>query len=344
MKREEADRFTRNLDWNLLRTFIAIVQQGGITAAANRLLLKQPTVSTALKRLEEQVGRKLIDRRPGGRFAVTDAGDLLYREALEVQGSISRLAVVMREVREEIRGHVTIGMASHVVFPILDRALADFSGAHPAVTYAIDVSTSEEVINWVLEKRASFGVCLVHRRHPKIAYEPLFREHFGFFCGPTHRFFGRDDLTLADLEGEPSVSFRTDALHDALRPIALLRASLQMDDTIRGTSSHLEEVRRLIISGVGIGPLPIHVMARDVADGLLWRLPPYDNPPAIDIHLAWNPVTRMNRAESGLLSLLKERAAALPFDQRTYPTAATDQGAGRASTGVGDYPVSDSNP
>ncbi len=318
MKREDAEKFTRNLDWNLLRTFIAIVQEQGITAAANRLLLKQPTVSTALKRLEGHVGRRLIDRG-GGRFAVTAAGDLLYREALEVQGSIGRLAVVMREVREEISGHVSIGMASHVVFPILDRVLGDFSRAHPAVSFTVDVSTSGEVVRWLLEKHTSMGICLVHRRHPKLTYEPLFREHFGFFCGPSHRFFGRDDLVLADLEGEPSVSFRTDALHDALRPVALLRAGLRMDDTIRATSSHLEEIRRLIIAGVGIGPLPIHVMARDVADGLLWRLPPYDDPPAIDIHLVWNPATHLNRAEDGLLTLLRNEAAAVPFAERTYP-------------------------
>lgn len=331
LRREEAERFTRNLDWNLLRTFIAIVQEGGITAAANRLLLKQPTVSTALKRLEGHVGKRLIDRG-GGRFSVTAAGDLLYREAVEVQGSIGRLAVVMRDVREEISGHVTIGMASHVVFPILDHVLGEFSRAHPAVSYAVDVSTSGEVVRWLLEKHTSMGICLVHRRHPKLAYEPLFREHFGFFCGPSHRFFGRRDLELSDLEGEASVSFRTDALQDALRPVALLRAELRMDDTIRGTSSHLEEVRRMIVAGVGIGPLPIHVMARDVADGLLWRLPPYDDPPAIDIHLVWNPVTRLNRAEEGLLSMLRERAAAVPFEDRTYPPAiprggpAPDQG------------------
>lgn len=318
MLKMSGERLARNLDWNLLRTFIAIVEEGGITAAANKLLLKQPSVSNALKRLEGHLGRKLVDRGPG-HFRITPAGELLYREAQEMYGSISRLAVVLRDVKDEITGHVTIGLASHVVFPVLDEVLAEYSATHPRVTYAMDVSTSAEVVRWVLEKRASLGICLIHKKNPKLEYQQLFREHFGFFCGPQHRFFGRKDLSLADLEGEHSVSFKTDALQDALRPVALLRAQVRMDDTIRGTSSNLEEVRRMIIAGVGIGPLPLHVMARELEEGMLWQLPPYTDLPAIDIYAVWNPAARLNRAEQGFLDLLRERVSAIPEAQRTFP-------------------------
>ncbi len=317
-KQDSGEQFARQLDWNLLRTFIAIVQEGGITAAANRLLLKQPTVSNALMRLESRIGRRLIDRGPG-HFRVTEAGETLYREALEIYGSVARLAVVMRDIHEEIQGHVAIALASHVVFPIFDEVLADFSRAHPKATFSTDISTSADIVRWVLEKRASFGLCLVHKQHPKLDYEPMFREHFGFFCGPGHRLFGREGLSLSDLEGEPSVSFGTDQLQDALRPVAVLRAQVNLDHTIRATSSHLEEVRRFITAGLGIGPLPIHVMARDVADGLLFRLPPYDDPPAIDIYLVTNPTARLNRAEAGFLAALRARRAQALESERVFP-------------------------
>lgn len=318
LRSDEGERLARQLDWNLLRTFIAIVQEGGITAAANRLLLKQPTVSNALKRLEDRLGKRLIDRGPG-HFRVTDAGQTLYREAIEIHGTVARLTVAVRDIEDAIRGHISIGMASHVLFPPLDETLRDLSRDHPHVSFDVNVATSAEVVTWVTEKRASVGICLVHERHPKLSYFHLYREHFGFFCGPAHPLFGRSDLTLPDLKGEPSVSFGTDRLHDALRPVALLRASIGLDDTIRATSPHLEEVRRLITAGVGIGPLPIHVVARDVADGLLWQLPPYDDPPAIDIYLVTNPTTRMNRAETTFIDLLTEKVNALPLDVRTYP-------------------------
>lgn len=53
----QAERLARELDWNLLRTFIVLAQSGSVTRAADKLRLKQPTVSSALKRLEDRLGR-----------------------------------------------------------------------------------------------------------------------------------------------------------------------------------------------------------------------------------------------------------------------------------------------
>lgn len=314
----DTERLARTLDWNLLRTFVVIVDEGGITAAARRLLLRQPSVTNALKRLEDQLGRRLIERG-GGRFALTEAGRLLYDECVEIYGNVWRLATILRDVREEVSGHVTIAMASHVVCPPFDAALSDFHRRHPQATLSIEVATSAAVVQAVLQKQASFGVALVHRRLAPLRYRQVFREHFGFFCGPGHRLFGRRGLSLADLREESFVSFKTDRLTDALRPVALLRAQEAIEDRIVGTSSHLEEVRRLIIAGLGIGPLPIHVVERDVADGLLWRLPPYETPPAIDIFLVSHPRAQLNRAERALIMILEEHLDALPIEDRTYP-------------------------
>ena len=56
------DLIRRQFDWNLLHTFTVIVEERSITGAANRLFLRQPSVSNALKRLEDQIGARLIDR------------------------------------------------------------------------------------------------------------------------------------------------------------------------------------------------------------------------------------------------------------------------------------------
>jgi DNA-binding transcriptional LysR family regulator len=315
-----APRTAWQLDWNLLRTFMVIVQEKGVTAAADRLLLKQPTVSNALKRLETTLGRRLIDRGPG-HFRVTEAGELLYQECVEIFGSVARLSVLMREVTDEVTGHVTIAVASHVVCPLFDEVLAEFHSRHPKATMSIEVATSVVVIDHVLRKQATLGICLVHRQLPQLEYRRLFREHFGFFCGPRHRLFGRAGLALSDLKGETSVSFKTDRLSDALRPVALIRAAAQLEDRVVGLSSHLEEVRRMIVAGLGIGPLPIHVVERDIADGLLWRLPPYDDPPAIDIYVVHNPRAHLNRAERSLRDALLEAIDTTPIAARTYPSS-----------------------
>lgn len=313
----QPERLVRDLDWNLLRTFVVLARSGSVTEAAERLRLKQPTVSSALKRLEDRLGKKLINRKPG-HFELTEPGQLLLKEAVEIQGAILRLGTIMRDVSDQVRGHVEIAMASHVVSPLFDQALAQFHQQNPAATFSINISASKDALEAVMARRASFAVCLVRNRNPKLEYSRLFREFFGLYCGPPHPLFGRSDLTKADLAGQSSVSFVTDRLEDALRPVTLMRAAADLEDRVVGTSANLEEVRRMIIAGLGIGPLPVHVVRRDVEDGMLWQLPPHDNLPEIDVHVVWNPKARLNRAEKAMLDLLLARIKETPIEERTY--------------------------
>lgn len=311
------EKLARDLDWNLLRTFLVLAQSRSVTDAADRLGLKQPSVSSALKRLEDRLEKRLIDRRPG-RFELTAAGRLLASEATDIHGAILRLGTVMRDVEDEVRGHVSIAMASHVVCPIFDSTLTEIHASSPRATLSIEIMASREAIAAVTARRASFAVCLVNEHRPGLEYRRLFREHFGLFCGPAHPLFGRRGLKTADLAGQSSVSFVTDQMNDALRAVTVMRAEARLDERIVGTSANLEEVRRMIIAGLGIGPLPLHVVAEDVEMGRLWWLPPYDAPPAIDVHVAWNPRTRMNRAEAMTLDILLKRIEATPMEERIY--------------------------
>lgn len=314
---ESAEKLARDMDWNLLRTFVVLAKSRSVTEAAEKMRLKQPTVSSALKRLEDRLGKRLIDRSPGN-FRLTKAGELLEKEAIEIHGAILRLNTLMRETVDEVRGHVQIAMASHVLSPLFDNTLTEFHKAHPHGTLSIDITASRYAIEKVMARRASIAVCLVKDRSPALKYKRLFREYFGLFCGPSHPLFGLTGLKKTDLAGHSTVSFVTDQMSDALRQVTLMRADADLEDRVVGTSANLEEVRRLIIAGLGIGPLPIHVVKRDIEDGHLWRLPPFENPPAVDVYVIWNPKARLNRAEQAFLDLLLAQIEKTPITERTY--------------------------
>ncbi|MDT8321582.1 MAG: LysR family transcriptional regulator [Xanthomonadales bacterium] len=305
------------LDWNLLRTFIVIVQEKSITAAAGRLGLKQPTVSNALKRLERAVGTRLIDRGPRS-FEVTAAGQALYRESRGIFGSVNRLGSALEEAEGEVLGTVELAVATHVTSPLLNDSLSRFNELYPAACMSITVDSSREVIDSVLQKRAALGICLVDEQLPELCYTRLYTGHFGFFCGPRHRLFGKTGLSLDDLAGERSVSFSADRVNDMLRAVAVMRAEAQLDPNLTGVSSSLEEIKRMVVAGLGIGALPIHVVERDVQNGLLFRLPPYDDLPAVDIWVVRHPGATLNRAEQEFIRLLDERIESTPWDERVY--------------------------
>jgi DNA-binding transcriptional LysR family regulator len=77
----------------------------------------------------------------------------------------------------------------------------------------------------------------------------------------------------------------------------------------------------MIEAGIGIGPLPLHVVARDLAEGRLWQLPPYRGLPQVDVHLCHAPGLRRNPAEAELLARLQAAIAATPLAQRIYGAA-----------------------
>lgn len=311
------ERLVADLDWNLLFTFLVIAESQSISEAAVRLGRKQPTVSAALKRLESALGRRLIDRAPG-QFRLTEAGEVLRGQAEEINAQMLRMATVMREITDEVSGRVTIAVASHVICPLFDETLTAFHQRHPRASVAISVRSSRDTISAVASGRASLAICIVRERSPKLEYLRLYREFFGLFCGPPHPLFARDDVQLSDMSGLPMVSFDTDHIQDVLRPVTLLRLEADLGQHIAGVSSALEEVRRMILTGMGYGPLPLHVAAPDVEAGRLRQLPPLKSLPTVDVDVVWNPRATMNRAEAAFLDMLRTRIAATPIEQRTY--------------------------
>ena len=78
------------LDLSLLRTFLAVHRSGSFTAAARVLGLSQPTVTTQIRSLEQQLGRELFERRPRGAVPTSVADEL----ATQVAAPIDALAAV----------------------------------------------------------------------------------------------------------------------------------------------------------------------------------------------------------------------------------------------------------
>ncbi|MFT6676006.1 MAG: DNA-binding transcriptional LysR family regulator [Sulfitobacter sp.] len=311
------EKFVSQLDWNLLRTFVVLVEEGSFTRAAHRLLRGQSSVSLALQRLEAELNCRLIERGRGS-FRLTAAGSILYSECIDIYGGVSRLKDITTTATKEISGEISIHLASHVITPLLDRLLTQTNVMYPKVTFSIKTATSATVTAAVHDRSASFGICLVNRPLPDLTYDVFYREFFGFYCGPPHDLFGQTGLTMQDLRNRDIVSFDTDDLNDALRPVALLRKQWDLMHRVVGRSSQLEEVRRMIQCGLGIGSLPIHVVERDVRDGLLWRLPPYKDPPEVDIFLVRNPKKNLNRAEQFFVDHLLALIRDIPIKQRTY--------------------------
>src|SRR5687767_3310972 len=100
-------KFASRVDWNLMRTFVDIVRAGGIGAAARQLNRQQPSISAALKRLEEQVGTTLLHRSATG-VEVTEAGKAILALCEDMLESARLMPHQVAQATKRVEGIVRI--------------------------------------------------------------------------------------------------------------------------------------------------------------------------------------------------------------------------------------------
>ncbi|WP_186102203.1 LysR family transcriptional regulator [Burkholderia gladioli] len=313
--RADFTRFLNDrLDWNLLRTYLVIMQERSLSRAAARLHVTQPAVSQALKRLEEALEHRLIERR-GPYFAPTAAGDAVYRIASDLYGTISRLDSELDD-RADITGAIRLLSISRIESPVYDEFLAEFHRTHPRIDLQIEVMRSSDIISSLLQKTATAGLGLCRTPHDKLEMRPFLRQRYAIFCGRHHRLFGKSSLSMDDLLAENFVSFTSDQLGDSLSPLTVFRDQRGFTGRIVASSPSLDEVRRLIFSGYGIGCLPEHIVRDDLAQQRLWRLPPDEGLVDVDVHLLWHRERKMNAADLAFLESLERHMRRYSFAER----------------------------
>lgn len=289
------------LDWSLLRTFLFIGQERSISKAAARLFITQSAVSQALKRLEEQLGCTLILRR-GQRFDLTGAGEEILRIAADIYGNVSRIDAALGENRDALVGKVRVLSVSRVESAAYDNFLGDFHRRFPRVEIEVDVMRSADILSALQQRTATLGLGLCRHPPPRVERRRLVPQRYAFFCGRPHRYFGVNGLTVEDLRGEPFVSFTSDQMGGNLSPLAIFRDQQGLEGRVVASSSSVDEVRRLVCAGFGIGCLPEHLVADDMACSMLWRLPPEGGVADADIYLLWNCEQKMTSAETAFLN------------------------------------------
>ncbi len=144
-------------DWALVRSFLAVLDAGSVTAAARRSGATQPTLSRHVAELEAQLGVPLFERTgrgvtpTGAALAIAEAARRMQDAALALAGGLARS-------RSETRGVVRVTTSQVAATWLLPRVLARFQRAHPAIE--IELVASNELTN-LLRREADIAVRMV---------------------------------------------------------------------------------------------------------------------------------------------------------------------------------------
>lgn len=295
--------FPARLDWNLLHTFLVVVQEGSMTRAAQKLSRTQPAISQAIRRLEDATGTSLLRRGRDG-LVPTAAGRILLEQARAVYATVSRIPVALDGASDDVAGKIRIVTIDGVVSGTLDRILRAFFERHSAVDLEIEVSTTAAIIGAVERGTCTFGIT-GGSIPDHLKSRLLLSETYGLYCGRQHALAGQTEVSPSILRQQPFIGFPADILGGPhMTEVTALRARMSIGQRVRGQSGVVNEVRRMIECGLGIGLLPVHLAAPSVAAGSLWRLPPYEDCPQAPIYLVRNPAIELSSAETALLARL----------------------------------------
>lgn len=299
--------FASRVDWNLLRMFVEIVRAGGIGAAGRRLNRHQPSISAALKRLEDQAGVQLLHRSAAG-VTVTAAGKALLLICQDMFEAARMAPHQIAQAVKQVEGLVRIQMISSIISPDFDEAIASFHRRYPAIQIELRVSPWRDVLDALERGEVELGIGYDSGVRAGLSYEPLLTEVQQLYCSRYHPLFGRKISRLGDLRDEGFVLTGDDELEIITR----LRQRYGLGTRISGQAQDIPEALRLITLGVGIGFLPVLAAKRACDDEKIWPLLVWTARPSYDIYLLARAEPARDTATQLFLHEINRRLKANP--------------------------------
>jgi DNA-binding transcriptional LysR family regulator len=182
----------RPLDLDAVEAFVRIAELESFTRAAEAMRTTQAAVSLKLKRLEERLGSRLVERTP--RYVQLSAeGAAFLERARELLQLHDRALAVFAEPRERL----TIGISDHVAGPELPALIARMNAQDPRLLIEIRIGSSRDLLQSF--DRREFDAVIVRLHAGRSDGKILAEEKFGWFAAPSWQHRAGEPLPLATL-------------------------------------------------------------------------------------------------------------------------------------------------
>ncbi len=257
----------QDVDLRLIRVFMAVAKNRGLSSAQQDLGVTQATISNQLSQLEQRLGVRLCERGRSG-FSLTDEGRAVLDAAHNLFRSIDNFRSIVDAARGKLTGTVHFGtvdaMWSNPKIS-LHEAFRHFSENAPSVVIHTEIAAPQDLLQGLTEDRYQVVLAPIQQPNTKMRETLLFSERQSLYCGSKHPLFATPDTELA---------------HSNLSHLAFAARTYDTDHTVHhaggmkpsALSSHMESIALLIMSGQYVGFLPRHFAQQWVACGEMREL------------------------------------------------------------------------
>lgn len=271
-----------------LRYIVAVAQEKHFGRAAQRCHVSQPTLSIAIKKLEEELALSLFDRS-SNEVITTEAGERIVAQARRVLEEADMIKQLANEEQNELEGSVKLGLIFTVAPYLLPKLILSLRNIAPKMPLMLEENYTH-VLTEMLKRGELDAIVVAEPFHePRVVTEPLYDEPFFVIVPRGHHFEELDAVTPQAL-AEEQVLLLTEGncmrgnILDSCTELAAKQRILGLTNTLQGSS--INTIRHMVASGLAISVLPATALTEN--DHLLFSIIPFEsNVPQRSIVLAY---------------------------------------------------------
>ena len=237
---------------NQLKYLVTIKECGNITLASKKLNLSQPSLTMQIKKLEDELGVKIFNRK-NKPFVITELGQKIISQAKKVLLEEKKINDIINQDKEIFTGKLKIGITPSLVSSISDIIISSFEKKFKNVELVISEIKSEDITNAIEESDIDVGITPYFLKTNNIIEQPLFYEPFVVYLPENHRLKNIKKLNIDDFEFE-NLLFTSES--SISKQVSQLFKGLNLNYTKIIESQNLQTYINLSDKGYGVVIVP----------------------------------------------------------------------------------------
>jgi DNA-binding transcriptional LysR family regulator len=252
-----------------MKLFLAVVEHGSLTRAAQAVNLALASVSERVSGMEDALGAPLVQRTRRG-VRPTAAGDAFARHARVISNQLEQMQGELRTYGAGLRGRIRLLSNTAALASFLPPQLCSFLVAHPELSIDLEERPSADIALAIAEGRAELGVVADSADLAALQTYLIATDQLVVITAKSHRIAQQASVSFAEIVTDPFVGVSDAALEIHLQERASrLGRQIQYRVQIR----NVEQVGELVAAAVGIAILPQVMAAQLEQRGLVASVP-----------------------------------------------------------------------
>ncbi|WP_203364032.1 LysR family transcriptional regulator [Bacillus sp. REN10] len=184
-----------------LQVFVAVAEKKNFSKAAEELHMTQPAVSQYIRKLEESMGVRLLERT-NKYVRLNKAGEIVFHHAKEIVGLYTKMQHLVDDVANKASGPLSIGASYTFGEYILPHMIANMQKLYPDIKPTVTIGNTADISSLVMNHQLDVGIVEGHFKEEKLLQTEEFAEDsMVIIASPSHSLSNKEgEVTVKDLE------------------------------------------------------------------------------------------------------------------------------------------------